>query len=262
MIHLNNIFILILVQHLSNNYRFICQYSRVSICLDFELIYAQQNQREAFSINELDETRYRLNNLLSCQQDLDDIWRLSRWLVHVINCAKDKTYSGISLKSFQSSTNFNQIKSDHLFDSEKYLLKKSDSGFIDIEDHSIELTFYILLLTSNTYIPFKMRLNKMTKLNEILQMILTQQQENVCKLNSSVNVIWRRSNGSEYIIEENLTAYDIHKRLIHFGGQIYLRSKDLSLLHSPQPIEKTSWLFPPTSETHPTGQGSNLSLNI
>jgi len=58
-----------LVQHLSNNYRFICQYSRVSICLDFELIYAQQSQREAFSMLELDESRYRLKHLLSCQQD-------------------------------------------------------------------------------------------------------------------------------------------------------------------------------------------------
>ena len=97
----------ILVQHLSNNYRFVSQYSRVSICLDFELICAQQSQREAFSINELDESRYRLNHLLSCQQDLDDIWRSSRWLVDVINCAKDKSYSGISLKSwltFQPST--------------------------------------------------------------------------------------------------------------------------------------------------------------
>jgi len=92
---------------LSNNYRFVSQYSRVSICLDFELICAQQSQREAFSINELDESRYRLNHLLSCQQDLDDIWRSSRWLVDVINCAKDKSYSGISLKSwltFQPST--------------------------------------------------------------------------------------------------------------------------------------------------------------
>ena len=94
--------LLCLVQHLSNNYRFICQYSRVSICLDFELISAQQNQREAFSLPELDQSRSRLNDLLSCQQDLDEIWRLSRWLVHVINCAKDKSYAGISMKSFES----------------------------------------------------------------------------------------------------------------------------------------------------------------
>lgn len=94
---------------MSNNYRFICQYSRVSICLDFELIYAQQNQREAFSMIESDETRARLNHLLSCQQELDEIWRSARWLVHVINCAKDKTYSGISLKSFHSTSNLSQI---------------------------------------------------------------------------------------------------------------------------------------------------------
>ena len=250
------------MQHLSNNYRFICQYSRVSICLDFELIYAQQNQREAFSINELDETRYRLNHLLSCQQDLDDIWRLSRWLVHVINCAKDKTYSGISLKSFQSSKSTQSSSLTYLFDSNKYLLRKSDSGFIDIEDHSIELTFYISLLTPNTYNILKLRFNKTTKLSEIAQIILKQQREHFRKLNSSLTFVWIRSNEREYIIEENLTAYDIKKRLLRFGGQIHLRSKHLSSLHSSQPINKTSYLFPPTSNINSTGPGSNLSLNI
>jgi hypothetical protein len=237
------------VQHLSNNYRFICQYSRVSICLDFELICAQQNQREAFSIHESDETRYRLNHLLSCQQDLDDIWRLSRWLVHVINCAKDKTYSGISLKSFQSSTNLNQMKSDQtfLYHSEKYFIRKSDSGFIDIEDHSIELTFY---LTMNKSIPFKLRLNRMTRLNEILQIIVKQQQENLLIKNPLLNFVWIRSNEREYIIEENLTAYEIQKRLVRFGGQIHLRSKGLSLLHS-------SEVFKNSAEP-----GSNVSLNF
>jgi hypothetical protein len=246
------------VQHLSNNYRFICQYSRVSICLDFELIYAQQNQREAFSINELDETRYRLNHLLSCQQDLDDIWRVSRWLVHVINCAKDKTYSGISLKSFQSSKTSQSSSLTFSFDSNRYLLRKSDSGFIDIEDHSIELTFYVSLLTS----PLKLRLNKMIKLNEISQMILKQQKENFFTLNSSLTFVWIRSNQREYVIEENLTAGDIQKRLLRFGGQIHLRTKDLSSLHSSQPINKTTYLFPPTSEINSKGPGSNLSLNI
>jgi hypothetical protein len=243
---------LILVQHLSNNYRFICQYSRVSIFLDFELICAQQNQREAFSMNELDETRYRLNHLLSYQQDLDDIWRLSRWLVDVINCAKDKTYSGISLKSFQSSTNLNQIKADQTFSfhSDNYLIKKSDNGFIDIEDHTIELTIYIPLLKTNTCIPFKLRLQKMTKLNEVLQIVLKQQQENILITNSLFNFVWVRSNGREYIMEDNLTVYEIQKRLLRFGGQIHLRSKPLSLIHSLQTI------------TNSTGPGSNLSLNI
>ncbi|CAF5142319.1 unnamed protein product, partial [Rotaria magnacalcarata] len=44
------VYIFEVLQHLSNNYRFVSQYSRVSICLDFELICAQQSQREAFSM--------------------------------------------------------------------------------------------------------------------------------------------------------------------------------------------------------------------
>ncbi|CAF1290315.1 unnamed protein product, partial [Didymodactylos carnosus] len=99
------VYIFEILQHLSNNYRFISQYSRVSICLDFELLVAQQIQREAFSMTELEESKTRLNQLLNCQQDLDDIWRTSRWLVDVINCAKDKTYAGISLTSWLSLNN-------------------------------------------------------------------------------------------------------------------------------------------------------------
>lgn len=212
-----------LVQHLSNNYRFICQYSRVSICLDFELICAQQSQREAFSMIELDESRYRLKHLLSCQQDLDDIWRLSRWLVHVINCAKDKTYVGISLKSFQTHSR-RQTSS----------IEKSDSGFIDLEENSVELTFYLSLLTTNTYIPLKIRLNKTTKLNQILEIILNEHQDSFQLNRSLLNFIWIPTNGREYFLEEHLTANDLQKRLQRFGGQIHLRSKNLSLLHSLQ----------------------------
>ena len=212
-----------LVQHLSNNYRFICQYSRVSICLDFELIYAQQSQREAFSMLELDESRYRLKHLLSCQQDLDDIWRLSRWLVHVINCAKDKTYSGISLKSFQTcSSTHRQISS----------IEKSDSGFVDLEENIVELTFYLSLLTTNTYIPLKIRLNKATTLNQILEIILNEHQDTFHFNKSLLNFIWIPTNGREYFLEEHLIAYDLQKRLQRFGGQIHLRSKNLSFLHS------------------------------
>ena len=139
-------------------------------------------------------------------------------------------------------------------------MRKSDSGFIDIEDHTIELTFYISLLTTNI---IKLRLNKTTTLNEIAQMILKQQQENFSKLNSSLNFIWIRSNQREYLIEENLTAYDIQKRLLRFGGQIHIRTKDLSSLHSSQPINKASFLYPPTSNIiNSAGPGSNLSLNI
>jgi len=323
------------VQHLSNNYRFICQYSRVSICLDFELICAQQNQREAFSMNELDETRYRLNHLLSCQQDLDDIWRTSRWLVDVINCAKDKSYAGISLKSwltFQTSPNV-QLKitasdcsssnyaSDSALDTVKFsnstlalpttitstslsstflndtsLITNYDSGFIDhdlnnIQRYStnralsisttetndpIELTFYIPILTSNTLIPFKIRTNKLTTSYELLQMILKQQQIFLKPIStSSFYFVWIRSNNREQILEENLTAGDIEKRLIRYGGQIHLRSKGLSLSRSSQPLNKIASVSSSrlatttqttsntnTSNNNSNAPGSNLSLNI
>ncbi|CAF3293767.1 unnamed protein product [Rotaria socialis] len=262
------VYIFEVFQHLSNNYRFICQYSRISICLDFELIYAQQNQREAFSINELDETRYRLNNLLSCQQDLDDIWRLSRWLVHVINCAKDKTYSGISLQPFQSSTNLNNIKSDRSpslkspFNSTKYLIKQNLDSCIDIDNNIIELTFYRSLLTSNSFVPFKLKVNKLTKLNEILQIILKQQQNIFFKPNSLLNFVWVRPNEYEDIIEENLTAYEIQTRLLRFGGQIHIRLNSSSLSNSSQMLHTTLNILPSNLEINSKKPGSSVSLNI
>ncbi|CAF1301355.1 unnamed protein product, partial [Didymodactylos carnosus] len=91
-----------MLQHLSNNYQFMSDYSRVSISLESELLIAQQVQREAFTITEIDESKTRLSHLLNCQQELDEIWRISRWLVDVINCAKDRSYAGISLKSWLS----------------------------------------------------------------------------------------------------------------------------------------------------------------
>ncbi|UJR24885.1 hypothetical protein I4U23_006253 [Adineta vaga] len=328
------VYIFEVLQHLSNNYRFICQYSRVSICLDFELICAQQTQREAFSTNELDESRYRLNHLLACQQDLDDIWRSSRWLVDVINCAKDKSYAGISLKSwltFQKSPNI-QMKitasdssssnyaSDSALDAVKFssstltlpttmtstslsssflndtsLIANCDSGFIDHESTNndrymtnrastisttesndpIELTFYIPILTSNTLIPFKLRTNRLTTSYELLQIVLKQQSmllKSLSTLTSTPSFIfvWVRSNGREQILEDGLTAGEIEKRLIRFGGQIHVRSRGLSLSRSTQPLNKLS-LSPTTttassnrnaSNSSSNGPGSNLSLNI
>ncbi|CAF1102641.1 unnamed protein product [Adineta steineri] len=336
------VYIFEVLQHLSNNYRFISQYSRVSICLDFELICAQQSQREAFSTNELDESRYRLNHLLTCQQDLDDIWRSSRWLVDVINCAKDKSYAGISLKSwlaFQKPSNV-QLKitatdstsvnyaSDSALDTVKFsnstlalpstmtstslsspflndtsLMTNCDSGFIDHETNNnnnndrymtnrtstisttetndpIELTIYIPILTSNTLIPFKLRTNKLTTAYELLQLAMKQQYvllKSISSLTSSTSLVfvWIRSNNREQIIEDNLIAGEMEKRLIRYGGQIHIRSRGLSSSRSSQPLNKLSSgvrLSPTTPSSSNTnasnnnnssnGPGSNLSLNI
>ena len=298
------------------------------------MICAQQSQREAFSIHELDESRSRLNHLLSCQQDLDDIWRSSRWLVDVINCAKDKSYAGISLKSwltFQKPSNV-QLKitatdssssnyaSDSALDAVKFsnsasplpstitstslsssflndttFITDCDSGFIDL-DHNhnvdrfnnirastmsspesnepIELTFHIPVLTSNTLIPCKIRCNRMTPVNELLQLIYKQQYlllKSMLALapSSSFVFVWVRSKGREQIIEDDLTANDIEKRLMRFGGQIHVRSKGLSSSRSSQRLNKLSspHLSPPTSNKNSSNNesnrpGSNLSLNI
>ena len=87
---------------------------------------------------------------------------------------------------------------------------------------------------------------------------------------TSLFFVWIRSNGREQILEENLTAIEIEKRLIRFGGQIHLRSKGLPLSRSSQPLNKSpsSRLSPTTSNTNPSNTNnsnvstSNLGLNI
>ena len=84
-----------------------------------------------------------------------------------------------------------------------------------------------------------------------------------------------RLNGREQILEENLTANDIEKRLIRYGEQVHVRPKSLSLSRSSQPLNKissssSSRLSPTTaasaSNTNSSNtnnpSGSNLSLNI
>jgi len=85
--------------------------------------------------------------------------------------------------------------------------------------------------------------------------------------------VWVRSNSREQILEENLTAGDIEKRLMRYGGQIHVRSRGLSISRSSQPLNKlssSSRLSPTTQTTSNTNTsntnsnvpGSNLSLNI
>jgi hypothetical protein len=139
----------------------------------------------------------------------------------------------------------------------------------------IELTFYIPILTSNTLIPFKIRTNRLTTSQDLLQIVVKQQHiliKSISSLaSSSLVFIWIRSNGREQVLEENLTANEIEKRLMRYGGQIHVRSRGLSISRSSQPLTKipsTSRLSPTTQTTSSSNSsntnvpGSNLSLNI
>jgi hypothetical protein len=211
--------IAVLVQHLSNNYRFICQYSRVSICLDFELISAQHNQREAFSIDELDETRTRLNHLLSCQQDLDDIWRLARWLVHVIHCAKDKTYSGIPLKAFHSTVNA------------RLVVQQPSTTVADVECRSaasVALHFHVRTVESGRVVSLPLHVPFTTTLNE-MRMLIEQHNDHQQTPVKSIVFVWMSPDGSEHSLDNRLTAHDLQQRLRQFGGQLNVERSDVSL---------------------------------
>lgn len=194
---------------------------------------------------------------------------MSRWLVHVINCAKDKTYSGISLKPFQYSTNLNEIKTEesssltYILNSNDYLLEQTFNNIIDIDDNNdaIELTIYKELLNSSTYIPLKLKLHKMTKLSEILHMISKTQQNTLLESDSPLNIVWTQSNECEDIMDENLTAFEIQTRLLEFGGQIHVRSSS-SLSESSRTFNKNGNIVPSRVEINVEQSGSTLSLNV
>jgi hypothetical protein len=142
------------------------------------------------------------------------------------------------------------------------LIKQNLDSCIDIDNDTIELTFYRSLLTSNSFVPFKLKVNKLTKLNEILQIILKQQQNIFFKPNSLLNFVWVRSNEYEDIIEENLTAYEIQTRLLRFGGKIHIRLNSSLLSNSSQMLHTTLNIFPSKLEITSKEPGSSVSLNI
>lgn len=191
--------------------------------MDLELISANQNQREAFSSNELDESRTRLKDLLSCQQDLDEIWRLSRWLVPVINCAKDKNYSGISLKSFQSN------------DRSK---PRAMSSIDEKSNDSFDLMFYLPSMHSNRYLTVRCRLEATMKIEQILHLIKQKKQfqQSLLKTVSTLELVYLSFNDEKSLIDENQSAGDLRNQLEQQPGQLILYPKSFQPINMKRDI--------------------------
>ncbi|XP_064611368.1 ankyrin repeat and fibronectin type-III domain-containing protein 1-like isoform X2 [Liolophura sinensis] len=73
---------------------FISRYSRLSSIIETDLYLAQQEQRGAFSNEELNLAKERVDLLDSLQQNLEKAWKAMRWIMDLISFARDKNVRG------------------------------------------------------------------------------------------------------------------------------------------------------------------------
>ncbi|KFM66055.1 hypothetical protein X975_01950, partial [Stegodyphus mimosarum] len=73
---------------------FISRYSRISSILEMDTIVAQHVHRQAFSTTELASAKSRLRQLQQFQSQVDNSWRSMRWLMDVLNFAREKQSPG------------------------------------------------------------------------------------------------------------------------------------------------------------------------
>lgn len=66
------------------------KYSKLSCTLELETVLANHSHREAFSNSELQIAKDRLVKLQELQNNLNTVWKDSRWLMDVISFARDK----------------------------------------------------------------------------------------------------------------------------------------------------------------------------
>ncbi|CAH1273805.1 ANKFN1 [Branchiostoma lanceolatum] len=73
---------------------FFDQYATLSSQLEVENFLVQHQCREAFSDSELSGAKHRQLRIANFQQDLEDVWRGARWIMDVLQYARDRTADG------------------------------------------------------------------------------------------------------------------------------------------------------------------------
>ncbi|XP_075926051.1 ankyrin repeat and fibronectin type-III domain-containing protein 1-like isoform X3 [Petromyzon marinus] len=79
-----------IVHLLTFEWAFISRYCCLSALLDLELLLAQQALREAFSDGELAVAKQRHQAVLDFVQQVDEVWKESRWIMNVLQHARYK----------------------------------------------------------------------------------------------------------------------------------------------------------------------------
>jgi len=87
---------------------FIQMFVRLSILIELEQAASGQYQREAFSNDEIVKAKKFVNTSNKYQKFLEELWKESRWIIEVINLARDKQIQPefiISLSAFKKTLN-------------------------------------------------------------------------------------------------------------------------------------------------------------
>lgn len=69
------------------------KYARLSCIIEFDMMVANHKHREAFSSNEVQVTKEKLNKLQDLMNNLNTVWKSVRWLMDVITYARSKEKS-------------------------------------------------------------------------------------------------------------------------------------------------------------------------
>ncbi|KAG8179257.1 hypothetical protein JTE90_006156 [Oedothorax gibbosus] len=110
--------------HMSTyQHTFISRYSRISSILEMDTIVAQHIHRQAFSTTELSSAKSRLRQLQQFQAQVDNTWRSMRWLMDVLNFAREKhSPGGVLLSGVLVSSGSPQISPQHYTSSQPLVL--------------------------------------------------------------------------------------------------------------------------------------------
>lgn len=105
-----------LIQFNVYQHEMIKKYVRLSFFIELETDIANLRHREAFSNNEVVVAKEKLKQLHDAMNDLNNIWKNSRWISRVINFSrnKDSPSSAIDVKTILQFNN-KMKSSDHMF---------------------------------------------------------------------------------------------------------------------------------------------------
>lgn len=82
---------------------FIQNFCKAASLVDTQLILAQQQHREAFHNEEMEQTKKQVETVKEQQQQLEDMWKCTRWLKDAIKFARDQKVQGISVTQLHNS---------------------------------------------------------------------------------------------------------------------------------------------------------------
>ena len=173
---------------------FIKAYSKLSAIFEIEYQAALQFQREAFSNDEINLTKQKLNSITKHQQKLEEVWKESRWILDVINNARDRVkVTGVPLSYIYDYT---MIKKAQICSSSTRLNFKTTSN------HNLNGPIY-------EYEYSVIKIEQDHQQHHIPQAIITQQQQQQHQ-HQSATILECNTNSNNYTLDQSNISSGYH----------------------------------------------------